>query len=740
MSSSFRERFWGSERMKIMQPPMPPENTPPTSSPAGAPKRGVDIFLLKHYLHIMVRRIWLIAICFVIAVLTTVVMLVNQVPIYRATTTLHLSKGLPLPRSLVERESEPLGDYMGTQQRILNSARIIQGARERMSVGPDEVARTIRSVSIYPLGDTALIGITVDSLDAELGAEYANALAEEYLEFKAEQRRDTSKATVISLTEQAERLHAELKKVEEQARVFARENSVVAFQHSGNIAADVLGDLSRRAAEYRMERMLLEVQQPFLGQASDDAILMTLGTLDQGLAPGLDPEAARELGLEPDQLLDAGIVVKSDWESLKRQQDVLEMKLRTYRKTYRDEHPLIQETEAELANVRSGLELEVQVALREYYTRLESFKIKEQSLQAVRQDWEEDAIELSRKEQEYQNIQRSINRLQSLYDLIFNRLKEVDVSVGIEPESIRVMQVAEASHTPVTPRKIQSLFLAGIIGLGIGIALVFLIEFLDDTIKYPEEIAERYGIRAFGIIPSADWDEADLRSHVLANIDQQSGLAEAYRNLRSAFMNRREKEGSFVTAMISAVPREGKTTSTANMGVSMAAAGHKVLLIDGDLRRGSLHKLFGLEGDMGLSTVLEGRAKTEAVIQRTGIDNLDLMATGALPANPAEIVLRSERESLLRQVREKYEIIIIDCPPVMACSEASILASISDAVLMVIWAGHTSGKLVEQSIRILRDRGARIMGALLNNLELERIGYHYSSYYGYDYYYDSYRK
>lgn len=732
----------------VLKPPRRPDE--PARMPAGGTSSGfsrksVDVFQIKHYFHIVVRRIWLVALCFIIAIVVTVVALMRQTPIYRCSTTLLLSKGLPLPRSLVEKESEPLGDYMETQQRIIRSPRIIQGARKRLTYPGEVIAENIQAVDVFPIGDTAFIGISVESLNADMGAEYANALADEYLAFKAEQRRDTSQATVVSLTEQANRLHEDLQTAEADSRLFARENSVVAIQRSGNIAANMLAELIQRSAKYRMERMLLEVQQPFLGQASDEAILMTLNRGFGALMPGdymtTVPESETPaMVVEPDRLLDAGVIQRSQWEEYKRKQDRLEMQLSGYRKKYRENHPLIEETMAELEETKGQLELEVQIALREYYTQLEALKIKEQSINLVKQEWEEEAIDISRKQQEYHNIQRSINRLQSLYDVIFNRLKEIDVSVGIEPESVRIMERAKAATRPVTPRKVQSLFLAGLIGIGIGIALTFMIEFLDDTIKYPEEVHSRLGVPSFGVIPSAEWDEVDLRSHVLANIDQQSGLAEAYRNLRSSFVMAQKTNQCSVIALSSAVPREGKTTTCANMGVSLAQMGDRVLLVDGDLRRGSLHKLFGLEGDKGLSTILEGKAKSEAVIQRTGIANLDVIATGPLPVNPAELILRQERSTFMQYAREKYDHILIDCPPVMATSEASVWGALADGVLFVVWAGHTSGKLAEQAVKILRDRGSNVLGALLNNLELERIGYHYSSYYGYNYYYDSYGK
>ncbi|MFH0881202.1 MAG: polysaccharide biosynthesis tyrosine autokinase, partial [Lentisphaerota bacterium] len=374
------------------------------------------------------------------------------------------------------------------------------------------------------------------------------------------------------------------------------------------------------------------------------------------------------------------------------------------------------------------------------YTQLESLTMKEQASRRVEQEWEEQALEISRKTQEYRSLQRNQERLQSLYDLVFNRLKEIDISVGIEPESVKIIERAHPASSPVTPRKLQSIFMAALIGLGIGLGLVFGLEFIDDSIKYPEEITHGLGLPFFGLVPSANWDPDDLKTHLLSNIEQKSGLAEAYRNLRSSLMFSGSKGTTKTIVLSSAVPKEGKTTTCLNLALSLAQAGARVLLVDADLRRGELHKFFGLEGGRGLSDVLVGQAKPESVIQRTGISNLDLVATGPFPPNPSEIVLRPELNAFLEYVKRTYDRILIDCPPVMAVSESATLASMADGVILIVWAGQTSKKIVQLAAQLLQSRGARIMGCVLNNLDFGRVGYYYYStyygYYSYDYYYD----
>jgi tyrosine-protein kinase Etk/Wzc len=304
-----------------------------------------------------------------------------------------------------------------------------------------------------------------------------------------------------------------------------------------------------------------------------------------------------------------------------------------------------------------------------------------------------------------------------------------------------VLERAVPSYSPITPRKLQTLFLAAVVGLVIGLGLVFGLEYIDDSIRFPEEVQRDLGVPFLGVVPAANWDPEDLRTHLLTNIDQKSGLAEAYRNVRSSILfSTPEKDQCRVIAVTSAVPKEGKTTTCLNMAVSMAQAGMRVLLVDGDLRRGELHKFYGLEGGRGLADVLTGQAKPESVIQRTGLHNLDLVATGPFPPNPAELILHGEFNSFLDFARRTYDRVFIDCPPIMAVSEAAILSSMVDGVLLIVWAGQTSRKLSQLAAQLLQQRGARIIGCILNNLEFGRVGYYYYStyygYYNYNYRYD----
>ena len=741
---------------RIIEPPSLPkaaEPAPPPAAPvyAAAPpppptpqSKSFDIMDLKQYFHIIVKRIWLVALCFVISLSVTVVNMVKQVPVYRSTASVVLSRGLNIPERLKDRDLENVfGDVIDTQMRILQSGTLIARARERMNRPPAEISEKLQRISVYPLGRAAILAISVDALEAQFAAEFANAMVDAFLDYKAEERMETSQATVISLTQQANRLREELKRAEDRVIAFKRENSVVAIEERGNVAAKMLANLSSRSAAHRAERMILQAQQPLLNEASDDVILQILGSPMTGgarmpIAMMTDAGTNVVMARGPEALLERGVVTRPRWAELRHEKMNLEGRLASMREKFNESHPQIQSTINRIREVQAELDREVQFALQQYYAELESLQVKERAVNRAESEWESEALDVARKADEFAALQRDVSRLRGLYDLIFNRLKEIDITIGIEPETIRRLEYARPSGSPITPRRMQSIFMAALIGLGLG--LVFALEFIDDSIRYPEDVQKSLNIEFMGVIPAANWDPLDLRTHLISNIDQKSGLAEAYRNVRSALLVAGKERNVRTYVITSAVPKEGKTTTSLNIAVSLAQAGMRVLLVDGDMRRGELHKFFGLEGGRGLSDVLVGQAKPESVIQRTGLNNLDLVATGPFPPNPAELMLRAEFNAFVDYARRTYDRIIFDCPPIMAVSESAILASQVDGVLMVVWAGQTSRRLAQMALQIIRQRGGQVLGCVLNNLEFGRVGYYYYStyygYYDYDYRYE----
>lgn len=729
-------------RDMIRRPETPPPPAPGEADGQASPAKGLDI---RKYFYMIAKRLWLLLLCFMTAIVIMLVMMARQVPEYQATAKLQLARSVGIPSNLERRDMEAiLGDYIQTQLNVMQSREVIRRAREKLGLSPQEFGEKYTGLFVYPVWQTAIMAINVKGLEPVFCADYANAIADAYLEYKAEEGSGSAQNTAVILSQQANRLAEEIEKTEGALLTFVRENSVVGIRERGNVAANLLGQLSKQSAEYRTQRMLLEAQQPMLAQAPDDVVLATLeyGMPSAATAASAPAGKVNEMpsveGAEG--LIEHGVIAQPRWDTLKRENAVLEAQLISYRKKYKDEHPLIRETLLKLQQNEEATKVEIQFALKQYYSQLEALNIKEKAARHVEQAWEEQALEIDRKNKEYEGIQRNLTRLQGLYNLIFNRLQEVDITAGIQMESVRILERALTPGGPLKPRNLQSLFLAALIGLAVGIGLIFLLEFLDDSIRYPEEVERNLGMSFLGLVPTAHWKQAGEASYWVGHVDPSSGFAEAYRNIRSSLLLNPSGRPFKTLTVTSSVPKEGKTTTTANLGTSFAQTGQKVLLVDIDLHRGGLHRFFGLEAGRGLTEILAGHATLAQVVQRTSIEGLDLVGTGPFMDNPAELVLRPEMKEFLAQASANYDLVILDAPPVLAVSETTVIASQTDSVMLVVWSGRTSRKLLHVAVRQLLSRGANLVGCVLNNLDLTQMGNYgassYYHYYGYDYRYE----
>jgi capsular exopolysaccharide synthesis family protein len=715
----------------------------------GKGERGLLGFDLRRYAFLMAKRWWILTLCFFAAVLMSLVMILKQEPKYQATAKIQLTRPVGLPSNLQSREQDSiLGDYATTERNIILSEPVKSRAKELLGMTDEEWGKQDFSLSVDRLWETAILQISAAGREPKGVADYANAVVDAYVEYKLRMKGEQSQDTVTSLSQQATALSDQISEMEATLAEYRRTSGLVALEEMGNPAAAALGALSRQSMEFRVQRMLLEAQQPMLAQASDEVVLAALeygaGTPGALAAAGVPGEAA--LGedgtpVRPESLISQGIVAPPRWDDLKRENARLKAALETYRKKYKDLHPLIVETQRKLQENADAMQVELQFALNQYYSQLQALSIREKSAEQVEKSIEDQAEEIDRKRSEYASLERKLKRLNGLYDVVFNRLQEVDIASVVNSGSVIVLERAKVPGGPMNPRNLQTLFVAALLGLAAGIGIVLLLDFMDDSLTYPDEAEEALGASVLGVIPGAHWPEKSEQDRWVAKVDGSSSFAEAYRNLRSAILLNPVGAKCKTLAFVSSVPEEGKTTTCANLATSFAQSGKKVLVVDADLHRGKLHRLLGGQSGPGLSDILAGRLKWKDVVQKTEVPGLDFVATGLFPENPAEELMKPALRAFVKAAEAAYDLVIVDAPPVLAVSETSVLATLADAYLMVVWSGRTSRKLVKVAMQQLAARGATPLGVVLNNLELAKPGNYgaysyYYQYYGYDYRYE----
>jgi capsular exopolysaccharide synthesis family protein len=356
----------------------------------------------------------------------------------------------------------------------------------------------------------------------------------------------------------------------------------------------------------------------------------------------------------------------------------------------------------------------------------------EKSLKAALEETKTIALEVNKKEIDYNKLKREADNNASLYGMILKRLKETDLTGMLKSNNVRRLDNALVPKVSIKPRVKFNILIAMLIGFIGGLGLAFFFEYLDNTIKTQEDIERVLGLTFLGFIPTIVVDEASSESDERVMKDlylfshPKSNAAEACRSIRTNIMFVTPDKPARTLLFTSAGPQEGKSITATSVAISMALSGNKTILIDGDMRKPRIHRSFGLENISGLSSCIIGGTDLDSAIQSTTVPNLHVLPCGPIPPNPAELLHTEGFKSVLTQLMNKYDKVIFDSPPVIAVTDAVIMSRMMDGVILVIKSAKTS-----------RDM-ARIIGSVLNDLDFEDRGYRYYYYYyyrRYGYYY-----
>jgi non-specific protein-tyrosine kinase len=327
-------------------------------------------------------------------------------------------------------------------------------------------------------------------------------------------------------------------------------------------------------------------------------------------------------------------------------------------------------------------------------------------------------------------LETRLNEARIQYTEAFNNLNDLQISQAKESSNLIQIEEAQPNSIPIRPRTSTNTLLAIVVGAMLAIGIVFLIEYLDDTIKSPQDIAADTDLSTLGTIAVIRSDTPDDR--LITHRTPRDPISEAYRVLRTNLSFSAVDDNLHTVLVTSSSPSEGKSTSAANLGVVIAQTGKRVIIVDSDLRRPVQHKIFGVTNNQGLTTaILDNRTPVSYHIQPTKIPDLQVMPSGPIPPNPAELLNSQRMEQVLAELKTIADVVIFDTPPVLSVADASILASKTDGVLLVAEAKGTKRHALMESVNRLRASNAHIFGVVVNKFDPGRSGY----YYKYQYYY-----
>jgi len=680
-----------------------------------------DKINLRHYWHVILERRWLVIAAFFSVFALCLIYLFNARRIYQAAA-----------RMQIDRESDNVlnikdvfavdgreQDYLQTQYKNLQSRSLIESVVGKLNLGRDpRYARSVdplkavaQDITIAPIRLSRLVDVKVEHPDPRQAAAIANALVDTFIQQNLDQKMSKSLEALRWLKVEADTLERDVEEKDLALQKYRVEKKMVSLEESQNIVLQALkqaqADLDKARSDAAAARKLDEEVERLLHAATSiDAIPLVAGNpLIQDMRKSLAEREALLANL------------------LKR---------------YKDKYPDVIRVREEIASLKESIQKESQKVRQAIRAEAELAKAKETTMASELKKKEQESFELSQLRIQYDVLSRQADQSKLLYNIVLQRMKETDLTSKDKAQNMRVVDKAVVPMNPIKPRVVLTLFLGVIGGLGVAMGLAFFVNYLDDSIKSQDDVETYLRLPFLGYVPNIKTNsvlERDLQAH----LHPQSNAAEGFRTIRAAIALAPKSDQYHLLAITSTIPAEGKSLVASNLAIVTAQTGLKTLLVDADLRRPSVHKVFRLQSPVGLSSYLmEKVSRVDEFIHTTEVPHLDVVCCGAVPSSPSELAGSKRMRQFLEEVRNRYDRVILDCPPVSAVSDPLIIASLSDGVAFVTKFNKIRRDHASRTIQRIQDAGIHILGVVLNDIDFEgKDSYYYNYYYYQNRYYSS---
>ncbi len=685
-----------------------PHLTPPSSQPA-----GVEGYLYR-YIALLRRRWWIVLLAISLAVCVQAVLLKREPESFTSIARMWLSGRV---RVSDVGYSEDL--QLSTQVELLRSPNIQARARARVQALKPDLNPVEVQLEINQFRNADIIVLRALGSEPKFAQAYLQAVMEEYLEYKKEIRTASSDTSVQTITDQLAAAEKELK--EQQSRLHT-------FQEKNNL--DILRELHGSAAAYmarlRTQKADLDNDLEFFKnltpeQQLESRSLPTPPVPKDGKSDDKSESKAASSTSEP-------VLAQMSFSATKQQIQMLKLEREERGIFMRPSHPKMVDLDLQIQRLEKSLEVYRSDALTELEQRRKNTQARIKTLDDQIKDWEAKALEANTKMTEFARLREIVDRARAQYDRLADVVQKINYSSRFNTENLSVLEPATEGRLNEKDLP-KTLGIAAIAGLLASLGLLFLLDRLDPRINTVAELGNHFNEPLIGQIP-------DIRPEINENEEEYFPLlqsddtrhmyAEAYRNIRSSLLFMETAQFKPKTFLVtSAIPDEGKSTITANLGLTMANAGNRVLLVDADLRRGALHEAFQVKGAVGLTEVLRRQAELKDAIQPTANPNLFLLPRGTSSNHAGELFLSTAMDGLLRETQEQFDFVIFDSAPILATDDAPTLAPKIDGTLMVVRASFTAAKLSRTALAQLYQRGVNVLGILFNRISSKMTDYYY---------------
>jgi succinoglycan biosynthesis transport protein ExoP len=744
-----------------------------------AERQGQEINLREYWEKIRRRKgtvLSVTAAVFVLGAFWTFI----QKPIYTAKSTLLIEKEPNiLSFDQVLQIESGRDDYYQTQFKLLSSRGLADSVVDRLKLyeNPEFVGKPgkrkkpidptdyvfrdglvvgfLARLKVTPVRLTRLVEVSFAAGDPKLAAECVNELAAAFIDLNINIKYAATEQATTFLSEQIKGLQSEIEQKGKQLQGFEAEANIVALSDNETTVIDRLSQLNKALTEAQIDRSRKEATWNGLKNVGPDYV----------------PEAINNLLIQR---------LREEYVRLKRESQKMEER-------FQPDYPELQRTKVELESARKSLADETQNLVKGAYSEYQTALNKEKSLETEFNEQKNAAFEMNSSAVLYNGLKVEIQNKKTLLDSLLRRESETGVEArlkGLRTSNVRVVDRARVPVRPTSPNKKRNLALALILGLGGGIGLAFLFDFLDNSVKTSEDVERYAGLPTLGVVPKfslegankaysygrrlkgrkepkqigagtgevvevgaetatipravpfvAEVEKAERPGSIelIPHYFPNSRLAESYRSIRTALLLSSADHPVKTLAVTSALPGEGKTVSAANLAITLAQSGKTVVVVDADLRRPRQHRLFKVKNTYGLTTYLTDSVELKKVIKSTDIPNLFLVNSGPIPPNPAELLGSDKMARFIKMMGEECDYLLFDLPPMLEISDALVLGAKVDGVVLVVWGDKTSREELRKVREKLDMLKVRTLGVIINNVTLPHHGAYYykDSYHSY---------
>jgi polysaccharide biosynthesis transport protein len=701
---------------------------------------------IHEYLRTLLKHKWValstLAVIFGVITIATF----RTTPIYEAAGSIAITK----PESMINfKDSAPEFDYydpteLDTEVRILKSDLLaLQVVRE---LGLDKAAKNSNSngdlnltsdatnldspttsamlggfksgLTVNLLPNTRIIEIRYSSPDKELAANAVNTLISTYEEQNFKTRYESTMQASDWLSKQLADLQMKVETSQEKLVKFQKEHEILGTDEKQNIITDKLEELNKELTAAESTRMEKQAAYELMQSGDPDTVAAA------AIGASTTPNGGSSL-----------------LEKLQAQEADLRIQAAQLGTQFGPSYPKVQQMNMQLKEVTAQIQVQTKKVFESVRDDYMAALHREKMLSAALDKQKQQANALNESSIEYSLLNRDVETNRTLYEGLLQKLKEAGVTAGLRSTNIRKVDQARVPTYPSSPNIPRNLAFGFALGLSTGIGLAFLLEAVDNTVRTPEQAQVISGLPSLGMIPLGSRQTAQLANsaakrlalaaskevvELVSQARPQSQMAESYRALRTSVLLASIGAPPKTILITSALPQEGKSTTSINCAIVLAQKDSRVLLIDADLRRPSIHKTLGLGPKMGLSDVLTGNATLQQVIMRSPVSpSLFILPAGTPPPNPAELLASSNMRDILAALREQYDHIVIDTPPTLSVTDAVVMSPSADAVILVIRSGQTTKQALRRSRELLMRVNARVAGVLLNAVDLRSPDYYY---------------